>query len=429
MAAFQSGSAATPLRRRPPNLVIVLADDLGYGDVGCYGNTTIATPYIDSLAREGLRFTDFHSNGAICSPTRAALLTGCYPQRFGIERVFTPSRHYTSPGLPLEAVTFAERLRDGGYATGLFGKWHLGYPAAFGPCRQGFDSFTGYVSGNVDYHSHIDNAGNADWWRDSEITPEAGYTTSLITRHAVDFIRESKDRPFCLYVAHEAPHDPYQGPGDAAFRELGKAAPGEGPREDKAGAYREMVQALDAGVGALVAAIHTCGLERDTLMFFCSDNGAKPPGANAPLAGRKGTLWEGGHRVPAIAWWPGRIATGVCDDTAMTMDLLPTLLAAADVEEPDHAVDGINLLPRMLGGAAPEERTLFWRTGANPREWAARRGPWKLHKRGDSMALYHLVDDLAETHDRAAENPDVLTSLMEELAVWEAQFKDIAPRN
>ncbi|NQT02271.1 MAG: sulfatase-like hydrolase/transferase [Planctomycetes bacterium] len=193
-----------------PNIILIMADDLGYGDIGCYGSKKIRTPNIDALARGGLRFTDYHSNCPVCSPTRAALLTGRYQQRCGIEGVVTAAKHRHT-GMALEEVTFAEVLKRRGYATGIFGKWHVGYNVEFNPAKQGFDEFIGYVSGNVDYHSHIDQAGFEDWWKNLQKVPEEGYCTDLITKHGVDFIERHKDGPFCLYLPHEAPHYPYQG--------------------------------------------------------------------------------------------------------------------------------------------------------------------------------------------------------------------------
>ena len=282
-----------------PNFIIIMADDLGYGDVGCYGSSKILTPNIDGLAKGGMRFTDYHSNGAVCSPTRAALLTGRYQQRCGINGVVTAARHRET-GLALSEVTFAEVLKGAGYTTGLFGKWHVGYPVEFNPMKQGFDEFAGFVSGNVDYQSHIDQEGYFDWWKGEKLEDEKGYTTDLITKHGERFIEKHKGESFCLYLAHEAPHYPYQGPGDGPERAVGNrnAFPG---RKDRAAAYVEMVEAMDAGIGRIVAKVKAMGIERKTLIFFCSDNGPATHGDSGGLRGKKGSLWEGGHRVPGIA--------------------------------------------------------------------------------------------------------------------------------
>ena len=218
---LQDGVLSKERALRPPNMVIILADDLGYGDLGTFGGW-IPSPHLDALAKSGLKFTDFHSNGVVCSPTRAALMTGRYPQRAGIPGVIVAALEGKThnDGIQDAEWTLAEALRDKGYATGLMGKWHLGYQKPFNPTRHGFDQFRGYISGNVDYFSHIDQAGVEDWWHDEKLEAEEGYSTHLITKHAVDFIVENKNRPFFLYVAHEAPHYPFQGPHDKPLRTL-----------------------------------------------------------------------------------------------------------------------------------------------------------------------------------------------------------------
>ncbi len=218
-------SCGTPFGAEQPNFVIIMADDLGYGDIGCYGNSRIKTPNIDRLAEEGTRLTDFHSSGAVCSPTRAGLMTGRYQQRAGIEAVIAaaPNSRTHTLGLQDQEVTFAEQLSKAGYQTAIFGKWHLGYHKQYNPVRHGFGQFRGYVSGNVDFFSHVDQAGQLDWWRDDRIEDEPGYTTHLITRHAVAFIDANHSGPFCLYVPYEPPHYPYQGPDDTPVRTVGAA--------------------------------------------------------------------------------------------------------------------------------------------------------------------------------------------------------------
>jgi arylsulfatase A-like enzyme len=408
-----------------PNIIVIMADDLGYGDIGCYGNESANTPHLDELAAGGVRFTDFHSNGAVCSPTRAALLTGRYQQRCGIEGVVTAKNHRHT-GMALGEVTFAEVLKEAGYATAIFGKWHLGYPAAFNPTKQGFDTFRGYVSGNIDYHAHIDQEGHEDWWHGCEKVPEEGYSTDLITEHGVRFIEQNKEVPFCLYLPHEAPHYPYQGRHDKADRTPGNGKPTHGTREDKAVAYKEMVQAMDEGVGRIVDTVRRLGLEHTTFIFFCSDNGATPLGSNNPLRGHKGTLWEGGHRVPAIAYWPGTIEPGVTHETALTMDLFPAMVAMAGASIPEGLVlDGVDLLPMLTGKKRLPERTVFWRTN---KQKALRKGPWKLlvetqrkegGKRPAGPQLFNLETDLAEQEDLSQTETGRVAELLHELGQWE----------
>jgi len=412
-----SGRGSEAVER--PNIIVIMADDLGYGDLGCYGSRIIKTPNIDALAEGGMKFTDYHSNGPVCSPTRAALLTGRYQQRCGIEGVVTAAKHRHT-GMALKEVTFAEVLKKRGYTTGIFGKWHVGYSVEFNPVRQGFDEFIGYVSGNVDYHSHIDQVGIEDWWKDSKKIPEEGYSTDLITRHGIDFIERHKDEPFCLYLPHEAPHYPYQGRGDPPERlpsgKTGRKAKGA----EIARAYKEMVEVMDEGIGRIVETVKRLGLERRTFIFFCSDNGATKNGSNGALAGYKGSLWEGGHRVPAVVYWPGKIKPGtITDQTVLGMDLLATMTSIAGAELPaELSLDGVDLLPMLVEGKRLPERALFWRYR---KEKAVRKGPWKLLVQGKGVRLYNLDEDLGEKKDLARTKPAMVKALEEELAAWEQE--------
>jgi arylsulfatase A-like enzyme len=411
------GTAASTTER--PNIIIIMADDLGYGGIGCYGSEKIRTPNIDALAKGGLKFTDYHSNCPVCSPTRAALLTGRYQQRCGIEGVVTAAKHRHT-GMALEEVTFAEVLKKCSYATGIFGKWHVGYDVALNPARQGFDEFIGYVSGNVDYHSHIDQAGYDDWWRNLQKVPEEGYCTDLITKHGVDFIERHKDVSFCLYLPHEAPHYPYQGRDNPPERLSGGRKGKKTKGNEIARAYKEMVEVMDEGIGRIVETVRRLGLERKTFIFFCSDNGANKNGSNGVLAGYKGSLWEGGHRVPAVAYWPGRIkAETTSDQTVLGMDLFTTMVSIAGAKFPvGLKLDGVDLLPMMTRSAKLPERTLFWRYR---KEKAIRKGPWKLLVQGSRSKLYNLDDDLGEKKNIAVEHPDIVKLLEDELVAWEQE--------
>ena len=404
-----------------PNVILILADDLGYGDLSCYGGW-IETPGIDALAQEGLRFTDFHSNGAVCSPTRAALLTGRYQQRAGLGAVVYADgrreQHYH--GLQTEERTIAEAFRDAGYQTGMYGKWHLGYYPKYNPTRQGFQEFHGYVSGNIDFFSHIDQSGHYDWWDGDQQVEEPGYVTHLINRHAVDFIDRHRQEPFFLYLAHEAPHYPYQGPNDPPERALrGDNVVNHTSREAKKNAYREMVQAMDDGIVDIRTKLDEWGLADNTLIFFLSDNGATSLGSNGALKGTKGSVWEGGHRVPAIAWWPGRIAPGVSDQLGIGMDLAPTLATIAELGSNafDRPLDGIDLSDHWLGGATTTDaRRLVWEHGAN---LAVRQGPWKWVRAGNSAPqLYRLDLDPGETKDLADAYPTRLEGMRGESESW-----------
>ena len=404
----------------PPNFIVIMADDLGYGDLSSYGGW-IETPQLDKLAAQGMKFTDFHSSGNVCSPTRAGLMTGRYQQRAGIPGVVfadpTNAVHYH--GLQTSEVTFAELLHEAGYSTAIFGKWHLGYYPQYNPIHHGFDLFRGYVSGNVDFFSHVDQAGTYDWWHQDKTVAEEGYTTHLITKHAVEFIEANQGKPFCLYLPHEAPHYPYQGPHDPPLRSVGGTFNNQGERRDIKNAYREMVQEMDQGVGEVVETVERLGLAENTLILFFSDNGANKNGHNGPLRGAKGSNWEGGHRVPCIARWTGKITPGkVRDDLTITLDVMPTLLAAAGVAIPeDHQLDGVDLLPVMLDDRQLGARQLVWNGKA------IRDGSWKLvvgGKGGDDIGLYDLSRDLGERNNLAAAEPARVKALLAQLEAWKA---------
>jgi len=416
-----------------PNIILILADDLGYGDVGCYfaerlspaGSKIINTPHIDALAKRGMRFTDFHANGPMCSPTRAAVLTGRYQQRCGIEGVLSVKSNRDT-GMAPEEVTFAEVLNAAGYATACLGKWHLGYTVPFIPVNQGFDTFRGFMAGGSDYHSHINRSGEPDWWKDDKLVPEEGYTTDLLTDHAIRFIKQNKDRPFCVYIPYQAVHFPFQGPDDEADRVIGgnywsKAKYGRryDDVQDRKAAYKEMIESLDANVGRIVAAVRKLGLEQETLVFFTSDNGAyRWVGSNLPCRGQKTDLWEGGHRVPAVACWPGQIKPGtVSGETTMTMDLFPTMVAMAGAKLPKVLkLDGTSLLPLLLEGKKLPDRTLFWRFR---KEHAVRKGPWKLLVRGENQYLFNLDDDIGEQNNLFETKPEMVEALRAEFLAWE----------
>ncbi len=419
----------------PPNLVLLVADDLGWGDLGCYGSAINETPHLDALAAGGLRFTDFHSGGAMCSPTRASILTGRYPQAFG--EIFDGALSGTTQrelGLPLGAVTIAEVLREQGYATGCFGKWHLGYEPDLFPTRQGFDVFRGLVSGDGDFHTRVDRSGNPDWWKDEALVPEEGYTTDLLTRHGVDFIEANRERPFFLYLPHLAIHFPWQGPNDPPQREVGKSW-----QEDKWGVIpdpenvaphvKAMIESLDASVGKIVAALRDHDLQKNTLVVFTSDNGGyltygkkfRNISSNGPWRGQKTEVYEGGHRVPTIASWPGRIDPGVTDVLAHTNDLFPTFARLAGADINDASLDGIDLSPLLFEGEALPDRPLFWRTRSHG---ALREGPWKLvaTRSGKKAELFHLGNDPGETTDLSTRHPDRLRDLQ---TAWERWNRDM----
>ncbi len=432
-----SCSQAVPVR---PNVVLILIDDLGYADIGAYGSTINRTPHIDRLASEGLRFTDFHSNGPMCTPTRAALMTGLYPQRFGerFESALSGIDEYDI-GLPLEAVSIAEMLAAEGYATGMYGKWHLGYHPPFMPVNQGFEDFRGLASGDGDHHSHVDRSGRRDWWHNSKIAMEDGYGVELITKYSVEFIEKHRESPFFLYVAHLAIHFPWQSPADRGYRVEGGnyhnlTKLGELESLDVSSKVKEMVEAVDGSVGGILGALTDHGLDSNTLVFFTSDNGGYLTyqggyhniSSNGPLRGQKGDIYEGGHRVPAIARWPGRIQPGSTDALAATFDLVPTILEIAEARGERPHLDGVSLAPLLLEGHDLEARTLFWRMRGKA---AVRQTHWKLIQNLDARPeLYDLSKDIGESVDLAASRPEVVKELGVALSAWAREVDSNAPQ-
>mgnify|MGYP001299154493 FL=1 len=408
-----------------PNIIIIMADDLGYGDLSIYGNKRIQTPNIDMLGNDGLLFTDFHSNGTVCSPTRAALLTGKYQHRVGVRGVITAKNH-RHVGLSLKEKTFAEIAKEVGYQTAIFGKWHLGYEPKFNPTNQGFDEYIGFVSGNVDYHSHIDQEGYEDWWFGSELKKELGYTTDLINEHAVDFIKRNKDQRFLLYIAHEAPHYPIQGRSSPAERGTngvnGKGFNAFGSEKNKSIIYKEMIEVMDEGIGKVIETLSELNLDEKTIVFFFSDNGGTRLANNGELRANKGSVYEGGHRVSALVWCPKLIKAGrVSDQQIMTMDIFPTVANLIGAV-PDEDIDGISFKNHLLNGEKIEDRSLFWEYNSN---LAMRKGKWKLviGRKNKIPELYNLKKDLGETLDLAEENPWLVKEMMTELGAWKKYLK------
>lgn len=411
--------AAVPRAVSRPNFVFILADDLGYSDLGCSGSADIRTPNIDRLAREGVRFTQFYANGPVCTPTRCGLMTGRYPQRVGgLEWAIPPGRKQL--GLPAREKTLAAMLRDAGYGTALSGKWHLGYTPDRAPNAHGFDHFFGLLSGNHDYFTHRENNGEPDLYLDDKPVAMEGYSTQLITQHALQFLDTMKDKPFFLYVSFNAPHFPFQGPDDAE-RQVTLKDWAQGSRDT----YVKMVEAMDAGVGEILAALERDKLATNTLVVFTSDNGGDKCSRNGPLAKGKGQLWEGGLRVPCLARWPGTLPAGkVSEQVGITMDWTATIASLAGAEPPENRpFDGVNLWPFFTGEHAPADRALFWRrVGPDfvKTHRAVRCGNWKLIEdvRGRTF-LYNLARDVGEARDLAQRNLERVTRLREMLDAWE----------
>ena len=424
-----SQSARAP-SARTPNVVLIIMDDMGYGDLGSYGVQDARTPNIDRLAREGVRLTDAYANGPVCTPTRAALITGRYQQRVGLEWALGVAPTDRELGLPVTGASLPALLKANGYATGLVGKWHLGWKREFGPLAHGFDEFYGFLSGAHDYYTTVSD-GPSDLYADTTPVQPNGYLTDEITRRGVSFIsRHTSGDPFFLEVAYNAVHWPFEPPDRPP-------AAGSTPRplrmmpDDSVPATRQdyvkMLERADQGVGEILAALDRQGAAANTLVIFTNDNGGEWLSRNAPLYHRKGTLWEGGIRVPLILRWPGVLpASRTSAQVAITMDLTATILAATGTPTPpSYRPDGIDLLPMLKAGGAIRERTLVWRIARPGRQQhAVRSGNWKLLIDGGQLLLFDLAADPGERTDLAGRHPDIVVRLRRVASDWDS---DVAP--
>ncbi len=395
----------------PPNILILLADDLGYADVGFHGCKDIPTPNLDALAAGGVRCTNGYVSGPYCSPTRAGLLTGRYQQRFGHE--FNPGGG--AAGMPVSETTLADRLKAAGYATGIVGKWHLGGAPQFHPQKRGFDEFFGFLGGA---HSYM--PGSKGILRGTAAVDEKEYLTDAIGREAVAFLDRHKAKPFFLYVAFNAVHTPMHA-------DEGRLKKFEAIEDKPRRTYAAMLSAMDDAVGKILAKVRSEGLEEKTLVCFLSDNGGPTmPGTtingsrNDPLRGSKRQTFEGGVRVPFVVSWKGRLSPKVYESPVIQLDLHATALAAAGIEiKPDWKLDGVNLLPFLEGKqeGVPHD-ALYWRFGV---QMAIRKGDWKLVRvETGPAALHNLREDLGESKDLSSAHPDTVKELQSLWDAWNA---------
>ena len=397
-----------------PNIIVILADDLGYGDTSIYDGW-VKTPHLEKLAAEGLTFTDFHTNSSVCSPTRAAFLTGRYQQRVGIVDVL--AGHLDTPPLDTSEITIADLMKQVGYRTALFGKWHLGMKPANNPVHLGFDEFRGYLDGYIDYHSHARR-----WHHNLEIEPQDGYSTHLITKNSVRFIKENADKPFFLYVSHEAVHLPFQTPDDTPENRKPIPKEQQWSRERIRPKYKVMLEELDKGVGEIPSALKSADIDDRTLVFFFSDNGAIGAGSNAPWRGGKFSHYEGGHRVPAIARWPGRIAAGTTnDDLVVAMDLLPTFAQIVGAKLPSgRYFDGMSISNTLFDGKKVPHRKVFF--GYEPKLGTAMRdGKWKMIVKEEKTQLFNVGDDPGERKNLVDMHPDRAAKMKDEIERWKRE--------
>lgn len=415
-----SASMGVQAQDQIPNILFIMTDDVGYGDIGSYGAPDIRTPNIDQMARDGTRFSDFYSNGPTCTPTRAGFITGRYQQRYGLE-IPLPSPPADGRGLPATGSSLPQLLKNAGYNTGLIGKWHLGYAADQSPAAHGFDYFFGFKSGYIDYYQHTNGLGEEDLWENDAIISEEGYMTDLITQRSIAFIKDNTAAPFFLSVQYNAAHWPYQRPDmpSTAADHAAHVQPhmeNTGTRED----YAAMLERADEGIGMILQALDDAGLTSNTLVIFTNDNGGEWLSRTAPLFNRKGTVWEGGIRVPAIFKWPGVIPAGqLTSQVGITMDITATLLAVGRARVPATLeLEGINLLPIITNASPAVGRTLFWRTQT---EKAVRSGDIKLVMQSGRAYVYDIKQDIGERNDLTSMRQADARRLRALLDEWEAE--------
>jgi len=427
-------AAARRGRDQRPNIIFIVADDLGFADLGCYGGRDAAfgavSPVLDGLAAKGLILTQGYANSPVCSPTRFALMTARYQYRLrgaAEEPINSRSRGSTTLGLPPEHPTLPSLLRGAGYRTALIGKWHLGYPPAFGPLRSGYEEFFGPMSGGVDYFTHCDSRGTHDLWLGEQEAPEPGYLTDLISRRAVDYVERmaGQDAPFFLSLHYTAPHWPWEAREDAAV------APEVASNlfhldGGNIHSYRRMIHHMDEGIGWLIAALEKAGLADDTLVVFTSDNGGERFSDNWPLVGGKMDLSEGGIRVPYIVQWPAVVKpAGVSTQHCLTMDWSATLLDAAGVApHADYPLDGVSLLPVLRDPSTSFHRPMHWRMNHRGQR-ACRDGDWKYLRVDGHDYLFDISGDERERANRAGLEPERLQHLRAGWEAWNATMPPI----
>ncbi len=445
LAALVAVSSITFAAPQKPNIVLLLADDLGYGDIGCYGASDIRTPVLDRLASKGVRFTNFYANGTECSPTRTALLTGRYQQRVGgLECAIGNGnvgryddairlRETHDLGLPAEEMSIARLLKDVGYATCITGKWHLGYEPKFGPQRHGFDHSFISLGGGMEYFYHLEEPPVYTPVLELNGKPirRDGYFTDLIADEAVQFISEHKAQPFFLYVPFTAPHAPYQGPDDRQPEPLAADSPLWKQNNGPSTVYAAMIERMDSAIGRILASLESHGIANRTIVIFQSDNGGTLSARPNGLRGIKSTAYEGGIRVPCIVRWPNVLPEQTTTaQAAITMDFTASIARIAGAKPAaDHAFDGIDILSLLKSRQSEIQRTLFWRGRRGNNSWkAVRDGSLKYVQRTENgkttvEGLFDLSSDRGETRDLLPFHPDDAAKLRKLLARWEEEVQ------
>src|SRR5688572_2653447 len=409
-----AGLALQQARQLPtrPNVIFILADDMGYGDLSCYGRPDYKTPVLDGMANDGVRFTDAYAAAAVCTPTRVGFHTGRYPHRLPIGLQEPLGDANAAIGIPVTHPTISSLLKANDYESILIGKYHLGNDPQFNPLKHGFSEFFGIVGAGQSYFTHRNTAGVMDLFDGERAVEMDGYLTDLFTDRAVQFIRRSRTRPFYMSLHYNAPHWPWEGPGDRGLN-VQRAAVAGGSQE----IYGEMVKSMDSGIGKVLQAVRDRGLERNTLIVFTSDNGGERYSNIWPFSFQKTFLWEGGIRVPAIVRWPGIIPDHrTTNQAAITMDWTATFLAVTGARtNPAYPLDGTNLINVCTGDQAPFDRTLFWRNNAFD---AARMGNWKYLIENSTEHLFDLSSDPGEKFDLKEKEAAVFSKIQTAYRGW-----------
>jgi arylsulfatase A-like enzyme len=422
-AKANSDQRSSGAKESRPNIIFILADDLGWGDLSCYGRPDYRTPNIDLLAVQGTKFSDAYSASAVCTPTRCGYITGRYPARFkiGLEEplIATNSKVGLEPNQP----TVASLLKQSGYDTALIGKWHLGFRPEWGPNAHGFDEFFGILAGAGDYFLHKNGLGQPDLYENLTPVERNGYLTDLLTERAVNYVKKPRSAPFFLSLHYTAPHWPWQGPkGGEQIKFTDKLPePAAMASGGSLQVYAQMMKSLDDGVGRVMQSIRAAGIDRNTLVIFTSDNGGERFSYQWPFSGQKGELLEGGIRVPAIVRWPRVVpANRLTQQMAISMDWTATIVAAAKADaSAGPSFDGIDLLPVIRGTSAVTERTFFWRIYSQD---AVRDGKWKYVRDGEVRKLFDLSLDQHEQADFSQKHPEVFQRLISEFNKWNDQM-------
>jgi len=422
-ATANSVQRSSSAKESRPNIIFILGDDLGWGDLSCYGRPDYRTPNIDLLALQGTKFTDAYSASAVCTPSRCAYITGRYPARFKIGLEEPLIANNSNVGLEPNEQTIASLLKQSGYNTALIGKWHLGFRPEWGPNAHGFEEFFGILSGAGDYFLHKNGLGQADLYENLTPVDQHGYLTDLLTERAVNYVKKPRSAPFFLSLHYTAPHWPWQGPkGGETISFTDKAIePATMGQGGSLKLYAQMMKSLDDGVGRVMQSIKAAGIDKNTLVIFTSDNGGERFSYLWPFSGKKGDLLEGGIRVPALVRWPGVVpANRVTEQMAITMDWTSTILAAAKADIPaGHGLDGMDLLPVIKGTSRVIDCTFFWRIYSQD---AVRQGNWKFFRNGEVRRLFDLSVDQHEQADFSRRHPEVLQRLMTEFDKWNDQM-------